>query len=379
MKILMYGFSGQNTNIWIEYFGNHREYEVVFLTTKILPDTITNARNVSILTLEYKTNSNRFVNSLNYWYTRVRKYKQLRNQWFDLVIYQGMYNWADMIHISKTIKSKKSILILWNDLNHKRLANTTDAKRKALGESLLDKVDYIYSTWEPVREAFLKSFPQFDCKTRTMPWGIRKVILKDPAKADSSLDPEITSALEKNGNILLFWPRTIRGGIRHDVLFDALELFSGKEKFVTVLAMGKAQNVEWDNCIVKQLKSLQERRTVFAEYSQHLPLSKLQPLYRRADILVNLADTDQLSFCILEAIASRTEIILSNIPTYRYLEEMGFDIMLTDNEPVQVAASIRKLVSRAGTEESDMIKERNYQLYKKYWDLEKNITAIIKS
>ncbi len=372
----MYGFSGQNTNIWLEYFKDHPKHKVTFITPRLLKQTLKPAENISIISLGDGKYSSRILASMYYRYMRMITRIKISARNYDLFILHGLYNWRDSIIFFGSVNARKKIVLLWNDTNHVRILQNIKSNTAREMLTVLEKADNIYPTWDVTRKSFLQSFPHLSQKTKTRPWGVRKDLFVEPSTDISKINRELMATLSR-GKVFMFWPRSIHKNIRHDILLQSIKLVSEEISLVSFLAMGRMQSTLWSRKIIKQLHSLENSTEVFAEYSKHLPLEDIIPLYNRADLMVNLADTDQLSSCILEAFLSRTRIVLSNIPAYQELLLLGFHVTLTENTPESVASAIKKVVSSLGTEESEELIENNRMLVLNKYNVDNNITKII--
>lgn len=373
MKVFMYGFKGSNMNIWIDYFRRHYEYDVVI----VVPNTEKKSKEASNVTM-YPTStfnaSGRVLGRIAYWYRRLRILYILRRDKYDLFILHGLYNWSYARFLFDNVKARRKIVIIWNNINHKKICANKQTNSAQDITGVLEGADCIYCTWNPTRKSFIKSFPHLSKKTKTQSWGIRNDVLSLPLVVQDSLSSKIISTFVK-GKVFMFWPRTVREGIRHDILLEAIELLSADIHMVSYLAMGQAKNTEWNNYIIKMIHDM-NNPNIYAEYTKHIPIEDIVPLYHRADIIVNLADSDQLSACIAESLVHRTRLILSDIPAYRELLNLGFNVTLVDNKADIVALAIEKVVLSLGTENSNKIIESNRKLAISRTSVDDNLSRI---
>ena len=70
--------------------------------------------------------------------------------------------------------------------------------------------------------------------------------------------------------------------------------------------------------------------------------------YKKIDILVYPSDSESLGLVPIEAIASRAQVILSDIPAFRELFDLGLRIELLDAiTPANIAHSVNKLLEKS--------------------------------
>lgn len=374
MKICMYGFSGQNMNLWLKYFRDHTSHEITLFTPSFAPSRDYDFPRLSVTEIEKK--GNRVASSLFSRYIRKKTAWFLRRNRFDLVIMQGLYNRSFAPFLFLRAKADRKVITVWNDLNHRRISRERKQPETAAIIQALSAADLILPTWKPTRDAFAEEFPELAGKMAVKSWGTDIEML--PEETGKPPIPEKFREAAEAGLPILFWPRTLRVGIRHDLLLEALQILGDRQvKLVSILPMGRAGTGAWDRKVLTLLEKAGEKSFVAADHSGHIPLGELRGLYGRADLMVNLADSDQVSTCVAEAFLFELDVILSDIPPYRALKEMGFSVKLVPHDPETIADAIEETVARADSEASRERRRKNREAAEKLFDLKTNLDSLI--
>lgn len=375
MKVCIYGFSGQNMNLWLKYFRDHTEDSVTLFTPSFSPSREYSFQRLRVIEIE--KNGNRLFSSIFSRYIKLRTALILRRNRFDLVIMHGLYNRAFAPFLFLKARSGRKIITLWNDLNHRRIHKERENPEYALILEALHAADLILPTWQPTRNSFASEFPELSPRTTVRSWGTDIEMLRGMGK-NEELPEQFRRAVENRGKPILFWPRTIREGIRHDLLLEALLILKNRDvELVSILPMGKSGEKKWDRHVLSLLEKAGKDDFVIADHSGHIPLQDLYGVYSSADLMVNLADSDQVSTCVVEAFLFELDIILSDIPPYRALAEMGLHLRLVPHEPEKIADAIEETLSSINSEASRENRKKNREIAESLFDLRTNLKALI--
>lgn len=357
----MFGFSGQNTNAWVEYFDAVRSYDVHLITPTIHESSMRSSC-VRYIPLDrvFPFLPSRLRYHLQHLYLRC--FLSLRR--YDAFILQGLYNWSLSVRAFRHVRAYRKVVVIWNDTSHRSIAGNLDRKICRQMRDVLYSADLILPTWKQTMDGLIGCFPEISRKVVCMPWGISSLFAgpNDPAQGSAAC-PSIPGDA-----ILVMFARSLSRNVRHDLVLEAMDLVDSRgRKLVWYFALGNVTDSEWDRSVIGKLEDVSTRHSTLVEAGGFVPISKLLGVYERADILLNIVDTDQMSGSILEGFATGSIPVLSDIPAYRMLEDEGFRVMLTRNTPEDIAAVIGDAIARVGTDQAKQALDTNETLvWEKY-------------
>lgn len=347
----MYGFSGSNIEPWLQYFSKNTDrYEVTYLCRNFELHGMSRDRfaGVKVFQLNPNAAAPSIIRRIVSWIRTFRILLSVKR--YDLFILQGLYDPQLSLRLMRSIRATRKVVQIWNISSHRRTELEPDLKSSRIIRSILSAADNILFSWEPNRLDFASRFPEFEKKTKSLVWGL----------PDQYFDLSYTPANEMvddllgdiaDDDLLIFWPRSIQKNNRHDVLMESLFLLKARlnsqtwKRLKVILLGGSGGGLRVDK--IREMAARLNMPGLRLVTDEYIEKKYLMRLYDRSDIFINLADSDQITLGIIEALGRRTAVILSDIPSYRYLTNFGIEVQYMINEPGAVAdcleATIKKL------------------------------------
>lgn len=377
----MFGFSGSNIEPWLQFFkGRRNEIELTFVCREFEVHGIRRSMYPWIRTVQLYPYGRypAFIRRLFSWANILRLV--LKSRMYDLFILQGLYDPFLSLLLFKLVRSRRRFVQVWNISSHRRAHQEPLLRSSRQIMKILERSDGILFSWEPNRLDFVDRFPQFEYKTKSMVWGLPRRYLDLSHRPESERVMQLLEPLTDD-DILIFWPRSIQRNNRHDVLLKALGILRTRTlpetwKRLKVILLGGTGSGELVCNVLNQAKEL-DMPGMQILTGTFIEKDYLMALYDRADIFVNLADADQISLGILEAAGRMTALLLSDIPSYRYLAEYGIKVYYTENKPESVAKALEELIKRLGSVVLNEEFQKNRNAVVNHFDLEQAFTAII--
>ncbi len=386
-RILIHGPGGQNTRLWLDFFGRHPgEYHATLICPSLDEDRAFSGGLPGVEVLEYAPVLRWPARvgplpRIAYRLARRRARRAVRHGGpFDLLIIQGLYGQAWNSCVFDISNAARRVVYLWNRSSHRKAAGGSDPQFSASVRSMLERADLILATWETTVTDFLEHYPEFAGKTACLPWGLGpETFAEGPAPLTHAAAALLEGIGPEDG--LVFWPRSIQRNNRHDVLLGAASLLPrliGPERASRVwfLLLGGSCMDEH----VRSVLDLERRlgiRTLRLSRGRFLPREDLLPLYDRARVLVNLADDDQMAACIIEGFARRCAVVLSDIEPYRLLERRGFKVFYCSNTPGDAARVIVEALDWSASPGAAETLEGNRDLAERLYSADASFSRII--
>lgn len=378
----MFGFGGPNAEPWLDFFDRHSNEVNLTYISKALTTTGTHPTDFPhVQVVDLRPNGGSTCRGFASWVSALFKF--LRHavlKRYDVLILQGLYDPRFIRKLLWFSHSKRFFVQIWNVSSHRTIHEDKCSPTSRFLLDVLSKTDGILFSWEPNRLDFSRCFPSLSEKTVTLEWGLPDKYFDLSYAPDSHL-AQSTLKNVNDEDILLFWPRLIHPNNRHDVLLDALDALRTKLDSHTwartkVLLLGGTSTGRHVDSVVAKLNDLKMPNVTLLR-GEFYPKPCLMPLYDRADIFVNLADADQITFGIVEACARYTAIILSDIGEYRQLEKYGILARFTRNSAKHVARAIEEVIGRINSPDLDEELNKNREICKEVFSSEKCYQAII--
>lgn len=340
-QVIMDGPPGQNLDHWFDYLDKRSDIATTFVCSA--SDTMckmVRANHPRLRIIKFRgvrRNPFGFAGFLG----------ALSPRRYDLLILQGLYDWKLAFMLLLFVRAKRKYVQIWNASSHQQLAAERQNLSRCVYYWAFQKCDGILFTWESNRQDFIKFFPEFENKTRTFPWGLEGRYFDLSYHPEHPLVDKLLADIASD-DILIFWPRSIQPKNRHDILLQSLLIVRERVPDelwarVRVILMGGVRN-RAAIAMGENITRMGLSTCVKFHCGELVEKKYLLKLYDRADIYINLADNDQLTYGIIEAAARRTNLILSNIPPYKYLRELGLDVFLVENDPTSVADALCKMI-----------------------------------
>jgi glycosyltransferase involved in cell wall biosynthesis len=174
---------------------------------------------------------------------------------------------------------------------------------------------------------------------------------------DGAADPELVARVGTDGAPVILSPRTIRPLYRHDVILEAVALLSrrsGTRPLLVVSALGA------DPATLANLR----RRAGALGIGDRLRVldavtpAELPDLYRLADVVVSVPETDSFAVTLLEAMACERPIVASDVPAVAPiladLHPLAVELVVPIGDVERTATAIERALSLTDAERSAM-------------------------
>lgn len=266
------------------------------------------------------------------------------------------------------IKAKNKIFVPWSygvlNISQKK------SKEGLLARLIFKKSDYISTNWYSEKESIKRLFPK--SKIILFYWGLEDVFF-NPA------DTQIESQFVKNflNNIpehknIVFWPRSIIRYHRQDMVVEALAFLKNEnsrilDDFVLFLWTGNVEDKQFRSEIENLIKKFNLTENVKIIDHPFVNYNDIRIIENRSNFFINISISDGLSTFILEMLLQGRDIILSNNPTYKYLNDF-FDLRLdlVDIDVAAIAAAIKTKLNSKNNSDSDIKEKRKKVVFENF-------------
>ncbi|MFT5759923.1 MAG: hypothetical protein ACI9LM_004707 [Alteromonadaceae bacterium] len=313
MKILMVGPGyGSNMRSWIHHMDQQKIDDFHFLSTTKLSNEFKEYKNIKIY---------HELDSHNKTYSFFKIITTLKNEKFDLIYIHGAYN-KKLVLLLCIIFKGKIVLNIWGQWFIDGLTKRED-KTFNYFKFVAKRVNHIFVNWW---DAYLQLEDKCPCiknKLSLTIWGV-------PQKSINALNEKYNQECIEQYNIkqddyLIFIPR---GLLRHNnihLIVEALAIIKEKmssEEFNKIKIIIKTANA-FDQSYYDDIKKIINKhrlKQVVVEEGMLDPID-YATLYNRANLSIYMSENDLLTGAVIDAIYSKTELILSDIGPYKELKE----------------------------------------------------------
>ncbi len=236
-----------------------------------------------------------------------------------------------------------SIHIIESAKERKGLAGRLDAY-------MLKRADYVCQYWWGIRERFVKTFPEYEQKFVMYPLSYPDIFFSGEKHiAESEFVKSFLAKIPHN-QIVCFWPRSFIPSNNHPLLLESLGIIKRRnakllDNFKLYLWGG---NVE-DESRIQLIKGTIAKNNLQdnVEIVEHpfVPQNDIFAIEERSDFFVQIANDDILSTFIMEILCSGKPFVLSNLKTFRFLnEKYKLNVELTDNDESLISDKIESII-----------------------------------
>ncbi len=369
----MFGQPGRNTRLWLDFFEQHAETHHVTLVCR----SQSRCRGDGTDMADYPRIDVVEIEGKRSFLTLCRV---LRHR-YDLVLIQGLYGYRLEAAVFLLSRARRRAVQIWNPRNYRRCDMSKSRLERACLSRMLSAADAIIFSWYANRDVFAGLFPRWADKAAVFPWGIpARYTHAGPSSGEGETSPLLQGVAEDS--LLVFWPRAFGPANRHDLLLDALPVLrealpAGLWRRTRFVLVGGNPGYDEHQARLREKVAALDDTDHLRWHEDFVPFDMLLPVWRRAGILLNLADDDQLSTAINLAGLHGLVPILSDIPAYRHLVRIGFDAVLVQNTVDSVAAALCETIGKVAGGERVCELERNRKLMLEKFDSDKNFAAII--
>ncbi|HEX2222481.1 MAG TPA: glycosyltransferase [Candidatus Limnocylindria bacterium] len=156
-------------------------------------------------------------------------------------------------------------------------------------------------------------------------------------------DPELVERLGLGGRPLLFSPRAARPLYRHDTVLDAV---AGLDDAVVVMS---GRNADPDYLAEVRARAARAGVGERLRIIDDIPEPELLALYRTADVVVSVPESDGFPSTVLEAMACGAPVVASDVPAVRsVLERFAPELIVPAGDASALAAALRRALALGG-------------------------------
>ncbi|OOE39372.1 hypothetical protein [Salinivibrio kushneri] len=354
MKVLFFGqATGGNALVWFEYLNRKsEELDIVFL-----------ARTRCTLNHRFKVYSpygsrtygrviNKFRNLigskffLNLYTSYISKIHKV-----DVLVLQGNYTPDSNLRVMKKIKGYSILNIYGSDFYRKYLKDEFSITEREQFIQVVEQADLIACNWNTTADDFVREFPSYKHKVKTIPWGVdprwkSPLPIKHRSKKKRFIS---TRALHAYNNV--------------QIVVEAFCIsypYPSENELHIVGSYGNDPKVINEINEIIERYGMQER--VKLDLGNWYEGDELVALYDSADYNFCFGSSDQLTISITYAFMRGVTNILSPLPNYKYLIELGFKTPII-SEDISVETLVEALTHL----------DHEYSYPKAFWDREKAI------
>jgi glycosyltransferase involved in cell wall biosynthesis len=187
-------------------------------------------------------------------------------------------------------------------------------------------------------------------KTAVFPWGVdlrrfrpvRRSVARGAQSAGSGRDTKRTLAHGAKKGIVLLCNRSWEKRYGVDVLARAFAMTASRLPGASLIMVGDGSQGETIRAILERGHVLDR-----VQFRGRIDESDMPPCYREADLFISPSHVDGSSVSLLEALASGTPVLVSDIPANReWVSEDGNGWLFRDGDAYHLAERILSIVRR---------------------------------
>lgn len=170
-------------------------------------------------------------------------------------------------------------------------------------------------------------------------------------------DPALVARIAPNGGPVILSPRTIRPLYRHDVILDAVALVADRTRAVPTLVLSTL------GADPTTLEALRQRAEALGIGDRVRILDAVAPadlpdLYRLADVVVSVPETDSFAVTLLEAMSCERPIVAGDVPAVAPilagLHPTAGELVVPIGDAARTAAAIERALALDPDERASM-------------------------
>ncbi|QTD37306.1 glycosyltransferase [Polaribacter batillariae] len=327
MKIALFGPGhGHNMYSFISYFDKDSRFEVDFYY-----------HGDNQFEKEYnKLNYFKFSKKFLYFVFNVRKY--------DFIWLMGGGRLIYLLFIPLLFKKKKCVTILhiWGETLPLRAVS--DNIFGKFTRFLIKYYEVINCNWYGTAEILKKKIKNGSVKVNVL--GLSEEYFLKPNPVDQEII-KLKKKVSKN-SYNFYYPKSFLSVSRHDLVVEAVKILKMQNlpAFKVYFIDGNAVNIERQNYIKDLVKKYDLSETVILlERVKYFDTKNFNLMWEVMDCGLQIAEHDQLSNTIFEPLINKKELIISNIPPYKYLKKyFGFDFNLVPLDANKIAEEMKKKI-----------------------------------
>lgn len=253
-------------------------------------------------------------------------------------------------------RGRRNVIVPWGS---EVVAAHRSALRGFIARMALARADLVLVTSHSMAASIQKGWPATKGITQVVSWGVSAPFLGESGRASSARSATVRGQLGiSQDEILVVAPRGIGVVYRSGELRAAFAEARSRRKDLRLVVLGAEES------------AFPREGEILLPY---LTKAELADLFAAADLMVSIPAADQRSTTVLEATASGVGLILSDIPPYRELVDLGVGATLL-REPV--GPELMAALAVAGKIDPELA-ERNRNLMRVHENQETQMTRVV--
>ena len=294
---------------------------------------------------------------------------------YDLIWNQGAYSIFLMliIYIFSPKKAIKSTNI-WGE-KIPRLAIQSSFKGK-LCRFFLNKSTIVHCNWYGTRN-ILKNIIE-NKKLVVFPPGMHDSIFQPEEEVKSSVTESFIANLS-NDKVKFFYPKSFTEASDHDCVVEASKILKDKgvDNFCVYFWGGNVSGGNFENDLRNKIEKYNLHDFVKLEKHEFLPFSDFKLIWKAMDCGLQISITDQLSFTLLEPMASSKDLIATDIEPYRIFQDKfpELELSLIERSPKSLAKRMESFI--LGGRVSENVLKNRKRIVEQEFNFENNINKML--
>ncbi|CAM1366727.1 putative Glycosyltransferase [Tenacibaculum sediminilitoris] len=221
--------------------------------------------------------------------------------------------------------------------------------------------------------------PKLKKKAVVHPMGLNRFYYK----STDNPDPDIVRLLEKvdKESYNFYYPKSFTRASRHDLVIEAVNELIKEEDFPDFKVYfigGNAEDIERYNELIYKIGSYKlENKIIVLKKEKFFKTEDINLLWSRMDCGLQIAEHDGISTTIFEPLINKKELIISDIPPYKYLKSyFGFELELTPLNTNSIKNAMKSKVNGVNLINS-LEKEKIHNIIKEKYSFETNINKLL--
>lgn len=295
---------------------------------------------------------------------------------YDVIWLMGGGRLLYIISLLRFFKKRKSKLVIFpysEELPRRTTENSFVGKATLMA---LSNFTLIHCGWYGLADLL---HPKLKGKILIQPMGLGESYYKEP----SNPDPEIFKLLDliTEDSYNFYYPKSFTMSSRHDLVIEATHLILKEgniPEFKIYFIGGNVQDVNRYNQLLKMINDYNlENTIIILNKEKFFKTEDFNLLWKKMDCGLQIAERDGISTTIFEPLINGKELIITDIPPYRYLEShFGFKFRLTRLDKISIADAMKSKILKLNPIDKES-KDDLYDILRDNYSFEKNINLLI--
>lgn len=180
-----------------------------------------------------------------------------------------------------------------------------------------------------------------------------------------------------------YYPKSFTMSSRHDLVIEAVNQIKQDlnfPQFKVYFIGGNVEDVNRYNQLMEMIKNYSlENEIIILNKEKFFKTEDFNLLWKKMDCGLQIAERDGISTTIFEPLINKKELIITDIPPYRYLQDhFGFNLDLTSLDTLSIVEAMKGKILE--TSIHDIVnKEKIYSIIREKYSFEKNFNTLLKN